>query len=126
DYTVYTEGDRVSAFPRRWMPMLERVRRTGADIIHEGVHVATLRGKDILPAHALIMSSTFSTGSLPSVEVAPDTALAYLRGQSPVLPSDTPRGPVVISYLGSPLGLVKNLGSRTNSLYPQQWRLRMG
>ena len=126
DYAVSTEGDRVSAFPRRWMPMLERVRRTGADLIHEGVHVATLRGRDILPAHALIMSSAFSTGSLPSVEVAPDTALAYLRGQSPVLPSDTPRGPVVISSLGSPLGLVKNLGSRTNSLYPQQWRLRMG
>lgn len=124
DYAIYTEGDRVSAFPRRWMPVLERVRRC-ADIIHEGVHVATIRGRDILPAHGLAMSSAFRPDSLPHVEVDTDTALAYLRGQSPTLTSDTPRGPVVLTYLGAPLGLVKNLGSRTNSLYPQQWRLRI-
>lgn len=125
DYAIYTDDDRVSAFPRRWLPMLERVRRC-ADIIHEGVHVATIRGRDLLPAHALVMSSAFRRDSLPSVEVDADTALAYLRGQSPSLPADTPRGPVVLTYLNAPLGLVKNLGSRTNSLYPQQWRLRIG
>ena len=126
DYTIYTEGDRVTAFPRRWMPMLERLRRSGADIIHEGVHVATLRGRDLLPAHGLVMSSAFDTDAIPGVELDTATALAYLRGQSPVLPADTPRGPVVLYCLGAPLGLVKNLGSRTNTLYPQQWRLRMG
>jgi 16S rRNA C967 or C1407 C5-methylase (RsmB/RsmF family) len=51
-------------------------------------------------------------------------AIAYLRGEALVLPEDTPRGIVEVSFMGYPLGQVKNIGTRANNLYPKEWRIR--
>ena len=51
-------------------------------------------------------------------------ALKYLRGEALVLPPDTPRGIVTITYQGQPLGPVKNIGNRANNLYPKAWRIK--
>ena len=51
-------------------------------------------------------------------------ALKYLRGEAMVLPPDTPRGIVTITYKGQPLGPVKNIGNRANNLYPKAWRIK--
>ena len=51
-------------------------------------------------------------------------AIAYLRGEALVLPDDTPRGIVTVSFMGHPLGQVKNLGTRANNLYPKEWRIK--
>lgn len=51
-------------------------------------------------------------------------AIAYLRGEALVLPEDTPRGIVEVSFMGHPLGQMKNIGSRANNLYPKEWRIR--
>ncbi len=39
------------------------------------------------------------------------------------LPDGTPRGIVLLTHGGHPLGFVKNLGSRANNLYPASWRI---
>ena len=59
----------------------------------------------------------------PTVEVDKNTALSYLRRESIILPSDTPKGFVTITYKGLPLGPAKNIGSRANNLYPKNWRI---
>ena len=41
-----------------------------------------------------------------------------------VLPLDTPRGIVTITYKGQPLGSAKNIGNRANNLYPKAWRIK--
>lgn len=123
-FAVYADGERVSAFPAAWAGLLAEVRRH-VDVIHEGVHVGTLKGRDIVPAHGLAMSTAFNKSVFACVDIDADTALRYLRGESPVLPGDVERGYVALCYEGEPLGLVKNLGRRTNSLYPAPWRLRM-
>ena len=51
-------------------------------------------------------------------------ALAYLRGEALVLPPDTPRGVVTVTFMGHPLGPAKNIGSRANNLYPKEWRIK--
>ena len=51
-------------------------------------------------------------------------ALRYLRGEALVLPADTPRGIVTVTYKGFPLGPVKNIGNRANNLYPKPWRIK--
>ena len=51
-------------------------------------------------------------------------AIAYLRGEALVLPEDTPRGIVEVSFMGHPLGQMKNIGPRANNLYPKEWRIR--
>ena len=52
------------------------------------------------------------------------SAIAYLRGEALVLPPDTPRGQVCVTFMGQPLGLVKNIGNRANNLYPKEWRIK--
>ena len=51
-------------------------------------------------------------------------AIAYLRGEALVLPEDTPRGIVNVSFLGHVLGQMKNIGTRANNLYPKAWRIK--
>ena len=60
----------------------------------------------------------------PSVDLSYQQAIAYLRREALVLPPETPRGLVQVSFLGYPLGLVKNIGSRANNLYPKEWAIR--
>ena len=40
------------------------------------------------------------------------------------LPPETPRGLVEVCFMGQPLGLVKNIGSRANNMYPKEWRIK--
>ena len=51
-------------------------------------------------------------------------AISYLRREALVLPPDTPRGIIDVSYRGHVLGQVKNIGSRANNLYPKEWRIK--
>ena len=60
----------------------------------------------------------------PTIDLPYSDALKYLRGEALILPPDTPRGIVTVTYKGVPLGPVKNIGSRANNLYPKPWRIK--
>ncbi|MCR4603764.1 MAG: hypothetical protein K5683_09595 [Prevotella sp.] len=51
-------------------------------------------------------------------------AISYLQRQALRLDPDAPRGLLQVCYQGHPLGLVKNIGSRANNLYPKEWAIR--
>lgn len=57
-------------------------------------------------------------------ELSYQQAISYLRGEALRLSDDTPRGEVTVCFLGHPLGMVKNIGSRANNLYPKPWRIK--
>lgn len=57
-------------------------------------------------------------------EIPYSEAVRYLRGEALVLPADTPRGIVTLTYHGFPLGPAKNIGNRANNLYPKPWRIK--
>ena len=59
-----------------------------------------------------------------SVELTYQQAIAYLRHEALTLPDDTPRGLVTVCFQGFPLGLVKNIGTRANNLYPKEWKIK--
>lgn len=69
-----------------------------------------------------------TTGKVPPIEARIELSLTdafrYLRGESLTLPPDTPRGIVQVCFCGRRLGLMKNLGTRANNLYPKEWRIR--
>ena len=65
-----------------------------------------------------------SGGETPRVDLSYQDALRYLRGEALVLPPDTPRGIVTVTYRGVPLGPAKNIGPRANNLYPKPWRIK--
>ncbi len=72
-----------------------------------------------------VLSVNFNRSLFPEVDVDKDTALAYLRREAIILSPDIPKGLVVVTYKGLPLGMVKNIGSRANNLYPKGWRILM-
>ncbi len=56
------------------------------------------------------------------LELSYDDAIRYLRREA--LHLAAPRGQVLVTYCGLPLGLAKSVGTRLNNLYPQEWRIR--
>ena len=58
------------------------------------------------------------------IDLSYPEALKYLRGEALVLPPDSPRGIVTVTYKGFALGPAKNIGNRANNLYPKPWRIK--
>ena len=71
-----------------------------------------------------VISLPTPPSSLLKIDVDYSTALKYLRGEALVLPPDTPKGIVEITYKGQTLGQAKNIGNRANNLYPKAWRIK--
>lgn len=95
-------------------------------VIQAGVALAEVKGKDLIPSHALAMSQVLRDDIFPREEVSYEQAIAYLRKEAIVLSAEAPRGYVLLTYTNIPLGFVKNIGNRANNLYPQEWRIRSG
>lgn len=95
------------------------------NVIHSGIPLAHLKGKDYIPDHALALSTFLNREIFPEEELTLETALSYLRRESLQL-QNSERGYYLVTFKGMPLGWVKNLGNRANNLYPQEWRIRSG
>lgn len=96
------------------------------NILHRGITLGEMKGKDWQPHHSLAMSMEINDNVFPKAELSYEQAIAYLRKEAVVLDSSVPRGYVLVTYSGVPLGFVKNIGNRANNLYPQEWRIRSG
>ena len=99
------------------------VRKQGQTSVQE----RTRSGGNNLSKHPelrVISPVAVSEGPHPRVELDYPSAMAYLRHEALQLPSDTPRGIVEVCFLGRALGLVKNIGTRANNLYPKEWKIK--
>ena len=96
----------------------------------EGLFICALRKVgDLKPraqkiAGLKLLTTDMPIGEFPCIDLAYPDALKYLRGEALVLPPDTPKGIVEITYKGQPLGPAKNIGNRANNLYPKAWRIK--
>lgn len=113
----------LRAFPAQWSDLLSLFLKK-LQVISAGTELAETRGHDVVPSQALALSTLLDADAFPSVETDRETALAYLRREAVALPRETPRGFVLLTYGGRPLGFVKNLGNRANNLYPKEWRIK--
>ena len=92
--------------------------------------MCVLRKKGVLSGSARknIPLKTLTTdlpqGDFPQVDLPYSETLQYLRGEALMLPPDTPKGLVTLTYKGIPLGPAKNIGNRANNLYPKPWRIK--
>ena len=124
NYYWQVTGDGVRALPLQLASFYLWGKQHGLKILEAGILVATLKGKEPIPAHPLAMSTQLNTTAFACQEVSYAQAIAYLRKESVVLPPDAPKGYVLLTYREQPLGFVKNLSNRANNLYPQEWRIR--
>ena len=97
--------------------------RRALNVLTFGVLLFEQKGKDLIPQTALAMSQVYRRGAYPEAELGYEEALSFLRREAIVL-ADAPKGFVLVTYGGLPLGWVKNIGNRCNNLYPEFWRIR--
>lgn len=126
EYYLLPMQNVLTAFPKQWTEALNALREARLHILYAGCPLAEVKGKDLLPQHALAMSNLLASDAFPRVEVPYEQAIAYLRKEAIVLPSDASRGYLLLTYKDTPIGFVKNIGNRANNLYPQEWRIRTG
>lgn len=121
---VTREGTRLlKAFPEALCAEMEAL--AGAlTVLRSGTAVATVKGRDLIPEADLAYAAIFNRNCLPQVEVDRETALRYLAHE-PILLSGEPKGYLTLCFKGLPLGFVKNLGNRCNTLHPLSRRIRM-
>ena len=85
-----------------------------------GIDLGEIKGKDLIPAHALAMSN-WSYLPYDRIHVDHITALQYLRRADLVLHGN--KGWQAVCYQNIPLGWAKLLPNRTNNYYPTEWRI---
>ena len=116
-------GNTVVAVPDRIASEVEMIEQE-LHVVAAGCALGTLKGNVLVPDADLSLSMILSDEAYPSVEVDRQTALAFLHRDNVVFP-EAPKGYLLVRYQGHPLGFVKNLGNRCNSLHPQSRRIRM-
>ena len=85
-----------------------------------GLALGELKGKDLIPDHALAMSHWIHK-PFGKIEVDLETALQYLRRADIAL--EGTRGWAGVYYHQILLGWAKLLPNRTNNYYPTPWRI---
>ncbi|MBD5349233.1 MAG: hypothetical protein HDR84_08350 [Bacteroides sp.] len=93
-------------------------------VILNGIPQTASKGKIEVPASQWALSTSFPADRYPACELDKETAIRYLSHEAISLDANAPRGFVVVTYKGFPLGFVKNIGNRANNLFPAQWRIR--
>ena len=123
NFTVINEEGCIRAIPTWWAPMYNRIK-TSLHVIHAGVTMGYIKGRDVVSDISLALSTALNTSAFPCAELTYADALNYLRKEAVTLNAGVPRGIVIVTYRQQPLGFVKNIGNRANNLYPQEWKIK--
>ena len=122
EYDVVESEGRYYAVQKERRALVDECRKT-LNVLMFGVQMYEQKGKDLIPQAALALSHVYVRGAYPEVELSYEEAISFLRKEAIVL-ADAPKGFVLVTYGGLPLGWVKNIGNRCNNLYPEFWRIR--
>ncbi len=123
DMTFSQAGDDIIAVPSRWSEIYKLATKS-LNIISSGITLGTIKGKNIIPAQSLALSRCLNRKAFNEVEVNYEQAISYLRTEAITLPADAPTGFTLLTYRNTPIGFVKNIGTRANNLYPQEWKIK--
>lgn len=122
-WTLIDTPTLIRAIPTHWLTLYEKASKA-LRLIHAGVGIGTPKGKNIVPAASLALSTALAPTAFPQVEIGWEQAMLYLRKEAIALPTETPRGLVLLTYRGLALGFCKNIGNRANNLFPQEWKIK--
>ncbi len=125
DFRFEVRGTKVIAFPNVHLSEYDLFCQK-LKVVHAGVTIGELKGKDVIPDHSLAMSTLLNHDGFSRFELTYEQAIAYLRKEAIALDASVPRGYILLTYKNIPLGFAKNIGNRANNLYPQEWRIRSG
>ena len=125
-FVCYKKGDLVKSYPAA----------VAEDMIYAESHLRAVaagsaaatvmegaKGKSVVPEADIALSEALRRGAFPEVDLSLEDALKFLR-KEPLTFASQPKGYLLMTYKGVPLGFVKNIGNRSNNLWPQGWRIR--
>lgn len=120
---VYGNGSLMNAVPETIADDAETVSAC-LNTLKSGCTAGSMKGKDFIPDADLALSLMLAADAFPRTELDLQTALSFLHRDQ--ITADCPeRGHVIVCFRGLPLGFVKNIGNRCNSLHPMNRRIRM-
>lgn len=123
DYFLHMDdATTVRAYPKGLVDEMQRIVEN-MRVLSAGIEVAEVKGKSVVPQQGLALSKHIKRGYFPEKELSEEDALRYLRGEAFYI-DDVPNGYVLLTYQSLPIGWGKNLGSRFNNLYPNEWRIK--
>lgn len=115
----FKQGEAIRIIQKKWVDDLQHLAHC-LYIKKAGTEIGVIKGKDVIPSHELALGA-YSLAGLPTVEVDKEQALQYLRRKEFIV--NAPRGWVLLTYAGLPLGWIKVLHNRINNYYPAGWRI---
>ncbi len=120
--TFIKQGQNIAAIPAAWNETIQYLMQE-LKVRYAGVELGTLAKNDLLPEHALALS-TLLKEEIVKVELDLTQALDYLRKNELKIDSEH-KGWALAVYNHFPLGWMKLLGNRINNYYPKEWRILM-
>jgi len=119
----YDRLGRICALRKDHKPALHLLEKK-LRIVHAGIVMGEVKGKDLLPDISLALSNELKIESVKRFSLDLKQSIAYLRREALALPETCPLGWVLMMFEGHPLGWIKNIGNRANNGYPNEWRIR--
>jgi len=123
DFTIVRHDDFLQAWITAHINNIS-VLKQELRVVQAGIPTGEIKGKDIVPHAAVALSTALRADAFPKETLNLENALDFLRRNTIKLQTEV-SGYHIVAYERYPLGFVKNLGSRCNNLYPNNWRVRM-
>jgi 16S rRNA C967 or C1407 C5-methylase (RsmB/RsmF family)/NOL1/NOP2/fmu family ribosome biogenesis protein len=123
-FTYIRNSDRIYMLPEKFAADVEFAGKA-IHILSSGTELCTVKGKELIPAFNCAHSVEINVNNFAVREIDRDTALTFLKKEPLSAPSNIGKGHVLLTYMGVPLGWVKNIGSRCNNLLPQNRKIRL-
>lgn len=122
EFELMKNGDNFLAIPKNMLPSYTILSQY-LNIVSAGITLGQIKGRDFIPNQSLALSCHIDSSLFNLVEIDKESAISFLRCETLYL-TNAPKGLVLLQYQGVNIGFVKNIGSRANNLYPNEWRIR--
>lgn len=122
DSFYYSKGENWYAMPNTFKEDISFID-SYLNVISSGIKIGKTKGKDFIPEQSLALSNFINRMAFAEYELDWKNAISYLK-REPLFLTDAPIGYILLTYKNTPIGFAKNIKSRANNLYPQEWRIR--
>jgi 16S rRNA (cytosine1407-C5)-methyltransferase len=94
-------------------------------IKYAGTDIGSFKQTDFIPSHALSQSIYLKEEAFPTVQLTYEEAIAYLRKENVLPAAASGKGLHLVRYQDANLGFMKQIAAnRSNTYYPNEWRIR--
>ena len=122
-YHFFENNNTIKVIPREIANEINTIENR-FNCLYSGTLLGAVKGDDFVPAHALALSVNLDKQMFPQLNLDKNCTLKFLHKDNVCYPT-ADKGYNLVFHNNNALGWIKNIGNRTNNLYPQEWRILM-